>query len=162
MSITKISTKMVIQTETYPGFGYQQQSYTTVHDGSYVSPPNRNYQFSGVQVVPTPYTANPCLIPQAAYPQQPSGGWYNPNRLQGNTGWQSSAPGGWNSTGTDNYSHGPNGQMLAFTHDYDHYGYGGYQGAHVPSKIERCSQGCVRLFLGHSSMGGRVRCPCHS
>lgn len=148
---------MVIQTDTYPGFGYQQQSYTMVHGGSYIPPPNHYGQFSGVQVAPTPYTANPYLIPQAAYPdQQPSGGWYNPNRLQSSTGWQSTAPGAWNSTGTDYYRHGSNGQMLAFTYNYD-----GYEYAHVPAKIERSSQeGRVR-FPCRRSMG-RVRCPCHS
>ena len=84
---------MVIRAETYPGYGYQQQSYTMVHEGPYFSPPS---QFSGVQVAPNPYTANPYPMPHAAYPQQPSGSWYNNNKHR-STGWQSPTQGGWTS-----------------------------------------------------------------
>lgn len=100
---------MVIRAETCPGFAYQQQSYTLVHEGPYFSPPNHCSQFSGVQVTPNPYP-----MPHAAYPQQPSGGWYNNKKHQSTgwqsptapvtqtstistTGWQSPARGGWTS-----------------------------------------------------------------
>lgn len=102
---------MFIQTEIYPGFGYQvQQTYTALQDGYYL--PNDRYghvsndrycQGSGKHMPTSPYITSTPVLKPSGYGQHHDG-WFNTSKPQH----------GSNSTTTEHYSHGSNGQIPTY------------------------------------------------